>query len=593
MPKKVDTTKIIDQYKRAWDYNEPVRVIAKKAEKIVYGSVFDSISEESTKSQVNDPRLLTIMMERAFRVMSQLASGRVQSLSRADKGKSLFMDLILHNYVEPNANSQWDILTKFRMVDFYSNVYGGIGALVDYVITDDYVGPDFQIIPFRDLVQQPGKISINDCDYVFVKTRVSRAYLKSLRGKGSWNSEAIDKLLSVTEGEKSSIDDSNLEEQTWGEEKYGGEYTTEGDNAEVDLITKYEKDLWTTLSLHHPDVPALRVLDNPHRNHKIPVITKTSFPLLDRFAGLGEVERGLPLQNAINSLINLYLDGVKFSIFPPTKIDLTKVVPSTIKMEAGAKWVVKDMNGVQSHVVSPQGINTFQSTYKFLIAALLNQAGTTDTAVSETTDPGMGKTPAALQLQSQRQNARDSFDRFMMERFVEGVYDMFLDLIATKQEKPIKLQLFAEELASIERSNPDVVDMFESEESGEIIIKPEDIKDCGYKFHIDAGSTYKRDEALEGATLTELMAVLLNMPGASDQIMQTGSVRIGESLVDFSEILKRFVISKGVQDWDKIIKDASEYGEGQVSFNSPDLANLWQQMQGQQPVGGMPQMGGM
>jgi hypothetical protein len=578
---KEDVSKIIDQYKRAWDYNQPVRDIARKAEKVVYGSLNDSITD-NTRSQVNDPRLLTIMMERSFRVMSQLATGKVRTLTRKDKGKGQFMGLVLHNYVEPNAKSQWDILTKLRMVNFYSNVYGTIGVLVDYVITDDYVGPDFQIIPFRDLVQQPGKISVEDCDYVFIKTKVTRSYLKSLRGRGSWNSDAIDKLLGVTEGTKSNIDDADIEEQTWGEEKYGGDFTAEGDYAEIDLVTKYERDTWTTVSLRHAELPPLRTIDNPHKNHEIPVKIKTSFPLLDRFAGLGEVERGLPLQNAINSLINLYLDGVKFSIFPPTKIDLTKVVPSTIKMQPGAKWVVKDMGGVQSHVVSPQGINTFQETYKFFIAALMNQSGTTNTSVSESTDVSMGKTPRALAMQENRQNARDSFDRFMMERFVEQVYDTFLDLIVTKQEKPITVTLFEEELETIVNNHPDAVDLFDSGEGGEIIIKPEDIKDCDYKFYIDAGSTYKKDEYAEGETLQNLMAMLMQLPNAANQIMQTGNIQIGGRVVDFGEMLKRFIISRGVQDWDKIIKDSAEVG-GAIGFDDEQLNAIYQELQGQQP----------
>ena len=151
-------------------------------------------------------------------------------------------------------------------------------------------------------------------------------------------------------------------------------------------------------------------------NGKIPVVVKHSIPLIDRFIGLGDVERGQTLQYAINSLWNLYLDGIKFSIFPPKLVNLVNVVPSTIKNQPAANWVVKDINNaIREFQISPQGINSFQATYPTLIASLMNLAGTTDTTISATADPGLGKTPQAIAFLNARQNARDTFDRDMQD----------------------------------------------------------------------------------------------------------------------------------------------------------------------------------
>lgn len=602
-PSLSETKQAVDAWKKGYDYYQPIRSEFDEKEALVLCKLEDSISKSSAKSQVIDPRLLTIIMERTFRVMSQLPSGKVKALTKQNVGKSLFMDVILNKYIVPNANTQYDILTKHRLVNFYSHIYGSFPALVDWVVKDDYVGPDYYMIPVRDFVPQPGKFSINDCDYSFIATRVSKKWLKS-RTVDSWKN--IDKLLSVAKG-KTQVNARNYERQSYAEQTYSSEYTESNDDAmPIELVTKYTHDRWFTFAPEYPDIPALRDIENPHYNDKLPIVVKESFPLLDRFYGLGEMEKGMSLQLAINSLINLYLDGVKYSIFPPMKVDPMSVVTSTLKIEPGAKWLMKNgnMNGVMSHDISPQGMNTFQNTYQFMIAALLNQAGTTDTTVSDVTDPGMGKTPAAVNFLAQRQNARDAYDRFMQEKFIEDVYDRFTDLISVKQEKPINLDLFDAEFEQIKKYNPDLLDMFESKDGGSVVIKPNDIKNTKYKFHIDAGSTYKKEEAMEKAELEAKMAMVMQLPQAPEQIAQTGGVFIGKNFIDFAEMFKRSVITAGVQDWERIVRPAEEVmaelgGEGMPQGEVPqedpaqlqidqEMEAIMQELQTQQAPQGQP-----
>ncbi len=568
-PTKSETKNLISEFKHAFDYYAPIRNTWSEKEALVMCRLEDSISKNTAKSQVFDPRILTIISERMFRVMAQLPSGKVKTLTKKNTGKSMLMDLILNKYVVPNATSQHDILSKNRMVNFYSHVYGTMPVLVDWVIRDDYVGPDYYMIPPRDFVPQPNKYSINDCDYAFVVNRVSRKWLKSRTG---W--QGIGQLLDQSKGKGSPA--ISTERQSYAQTTWGQDFFEENnDSKPIDLVTKYMPDRWVTFALDYPDIPALRDIENPHGNGKLPFGVKHSFPLLDRFWGLGEVEKGQSLQLAINSLINLYLDGVKYSIFPPLKIDLTGVVQSTIKIEPGAKWVMKRMDAVDTMNVSPQGLNTFQSTYQFMIAALLNQAGTTDTTVSDVTDPGMGKTPAAVNFLAGRQNARDAYDRFQTELFIEQVYDRFIDLVATKQEKPIKMDLFDEEIAQIGNAHPDLLEVID-DGNATLVVDPEQVKDTRYKYTIDAGSTYKKDEQLEKMELEAKMAMILQLPNAPQEISQTGGVFLGDNFIDFGEMFKRSMISSGIQDWDKIVRPKEE--------RLAELQQGQQQVAGEQPM---------
>lgn len=590
-----EASKICEQFKKAKDYYSETRADWDEKEAILLGHNKDAISKTTTKSQIFDPRLATIILERSFRVMNQLSTGKARALTKKNKGKSMFMDLLLHNYIEPNAISQYgNLLKKFRMENMYSHVYGSYAHLVDYRVSDTYVGPDMFLIDPNDLVPQPGKYSKDDCQYIFVGAWVDKETIKGYKGDNWIN---IDKLLEVSKGDKAYGKVRDLDGSYYVEQKFGDQSFSEGVEKfqQIYLVTRYERDRWVTFS---PDFNIIvRDIENPHLNGKLPIVVKDSIPLRNRFFGLGEIERGKTLQYATNSLWNLYLDGIKFSIFPPKLINLSLVVANTIKNEPSAKWVVKDINNaIREFPISPQGINSFQATYPTLIASMMNMAGTTDTSIGAGTDPSLGRTPQALALIGQRQNARDAYDRDQQEDVISETYDLFLDLVSKKQEVPIKIQMFDEEIKTIAESNPDIVDMFESGDGGEILIKPEDIKDANYKYYIDKGSTFSKDEILQKQEITDHLALAVKL-GDPSQLSATGKVRLGGMVIDVAELFKKSLISGGVQDWDKIVYEeepeempqqpSPEETMGQMPQGAPQMP------QGQMPMGpeqGMPQM---
>lgn len=541
---------------------------------------------QSTKSQVFDPRLSTIVFERAARVMAQFPTGSVQALTKDDKGKNILMNLVLKNYILPNANSQFDLMTKLRLADVYSLVYGSFFWFVDWRSENDYIGPDIWLLPIRAVTWQAGKVSIEDSDYIFIDQYVTRDWLEK-RPKDKWK---LTKLFELMDKQKSGANKAQRDatKKTYTEQRVLKDTSQEGKLAEVLLRTRFEKDRWVTYAPEFQDAGVLRDIENPHKNGEIPVVAKHAFPLLDRFIGLGEFERGKTLQYAINSLINLYLDGVKFSIFPPIIVNPDGVIGSSLQMRPAVKWLETTPNSIRQTVTSPQGIQTFQSTYSFLIAALLNQAGTTDTTVSRQTDPGLGKTPQALQMLAARENARDNWDRFMMEKAVEKTYNIFVDLVSKKQEKPIDLTLFKAEIKQIESIYEDIRDWVSVSDSGEMAkvkIRKEELSGAKYRFFIDAGSTMKRDEALENQAIVNILTLILKAPQVL-QAMESDGLHL-----NFGELIKRFLITSGVQDWDKIVQEKEinqvqqpnmDMGAMAQGMPTPNMGNM--EMEGQPPM---------
>lgn len=549
----IQDTTLFSEYTENLSAIEPFHVSFDEKEQIFMGKPIDKITQEETSSKLTDPTLVSAIIKQNNTVMAQMPTGKVTALSVKNKGKSLFMDLILHKHILPNAMTQYDVFTKYWLMSLYRKIYGSMGVLVDYVNKTDadgkgYIGADFSLIPIRGIIPQKGKTTIEDSDYIDIRTQVTRSYLQSVMKKEGWNSGNITKVLE-SDGDSMSGPTTNQQEDSAGTQTKGM----------YEIVTRYYRDKWVTF---HPGKKlTLRSIKNQHKNNKIPVIMCYAYPLMDRFFGLGDVERGTALHNALGGLINLYMQGVKMSIFPERLVDPSSVENwgDIIKngILPGQIWLMgkQDFDGMRQMPINPAGIQSFQSTYSFLKGAIMTLTNTTDTSMDAKIDPGFGKTPQALKMQAMTQGQQSQFDRRMLELSIEKINDRLIDLVSRRQEKPIVILLQKEDLQKVADVSPDALEMFETDDMGKVTIKATDIKDEDYRYDIDQGSTVKKDELVENEGLSEVMELIKSLPGALEQSMQTGMVTVGTMEINMGELLKRWIITKGITDWDKIITE--------------------------------------
>ena len=612
---------LINHYDESDKYLEPLRngdFSWDEREEMLVGILNDAGSARA-KSKVNTGDLVNIVLDGASRVMAQFPTGTIQAISEDDKGKNILMNIVHEKYIIPNADSQYDFLTKLRIWDIYSRVFGSMPALVDYRIDDDYIGPDMWIIHPRSFFPQAGCTNVNQMEFAQVSTWVSVGFLEK-QNKKVWKN--IDKLIKkVKEGAKTK-QQQDSKRLPINERLNGDLQPEEGEFAQCELLTEYRRDRWITYSKEFGFI--VRDIPNPQKNNELPIVMKHCFPLLDRLYGLAEFERGHTLQKAANSLVNLYLDGVQMSIFPPLIIDQNGVVASSIEYKAKAKWLITKQGAINQLNLSPQGMNTFNSTYSFIKSQMLNLSATTDTSVSSETDPGQGKTPEALKRQGAREGARDNWDRFMMEQALEQVNQKFIDLLTTKQEKPIEINLFRSDIEKLQKAYPGedlstvfggAIKIFNSQQAGKITVGAENWREqlaqnpmdaldqseeaapepeskiVKFKYIIDAGSTMKSDDEAEHTALTEIMALVLKFPNAVGQIEQTGKVTIGDKVFDFGEAIKRYVITSGIQDSEKIVSDSSDMSpEGMQQQQNTQTQMMQMQQQLAQMMEAMTQL---
>lgn len=540
----------------AWNSLRPLRDTWTEKEQTLLAKTTDTFSSKVTRARVTDAALSTFTFERQARVAAQLPSGKVYATGSKDDGKAKLANIVLQRYIVPNAGRGYDMLTLQRMWGVYASVYGSMPMFYDYTVGDDYIGPYAQLVDPRMFMPQPGRNSVGECDWVMISTLVSIEYLKKIadRKDTSWDKDAINRLIdAANEGLPSRVNDSEKDSNTSKTRYSRGEYPT----GQVELITKYEAGddgHWVTFAPDYKDAGVLRDIPNPHKSGKIPVVMRHCFPLMNSIYGLGDFERGMKIQKAKDSFLGLRLEFAKNLVFPSMKVNLQNVTPSTVKHGAGNKILVTDMNNsVEYMQATGSANNEFQSTYSVLNSIQQNQFGTTTTDVSSenSANPSMGKTPEALKIQSQRENARDTWDRFMHEKAVEELYEGMINLLCIKMEKPINFAVFEEEIRQlVGQYGEDTLDAIAGNKVGNVTIAKKDVySNKGFKYMIDANTSMKKDDEEQTQALMNSFQILAN-PQMQQMLAQQGYQ------YDMAEHVKQIMISSGVNDWDRILQES-------------------------------------
>lgn len=540
-------------------------------EALVIAKLEDSKSKK-TRAKVHDPRLATIVLERVSRVMYQLPLGKAYAVSKNDIGKNIIMNMLLKHF-EKNANEQYSYLMKLRMMDFYSLVYGTMWGLVPWRVNQNtgYIGPELLVLPFRDCFPQPGIRNLDEADWFTVRTITSIDYLKN-QDPEYWDMEQIKKLDANLKAKKSTGATANAADQaltSYIQRNYFPSNIGDAVYPRVELYTEYRRDKWITwaprdISDENSLPYVLRVVENPYPDGMLPIVDKHAFPLIDSPIGLGEFERGKSLQYGIDSLINLYLSGVEASIFPPLAVNVDGVVPSTIKHGAGNLWMM-DHPGVdvQPVILSPQGLNTFHSTYGFMISALLNQAGTSDVTQSSNTQESLGKTPAAVQYTAARESARDEWDIFQMDETIKKIYARWIPLTTHNLETDVAMRIKGPEIEEVKKQYKDAVTLFKSETRGEVKITKKLLNDKAdepthYDYEYEPGSTARPDAKAEQQNITEVLKAILEHPEILEAYKMKGKT------VDVAALFSEWIKAGGVVDVDKVVVNLPKEKEGEV-----------------------------
>lgn len=579
-------TTIRDRFNASDESLRTKRPLWDEVENIFYGNLQDRISN-TTNSRVFDHKISTLILESEARVMATTGTGKVKAISKNDQGSAQLMNLMLDKYIVPNANSQFPLVVKHRLMQRKSKIYGNAFAMIDWVVKrNGYVGPDLFLLNIRDVFPQVGAASIEDSDYITVRTYRPMSFFEGLKKQnGYMNIDKIITALKKTSGNKSGREDKDM---TRRENDNSPHASTPRGDGQFEILMQFERDRWT-YTVPQVDFEILRDGKNPNDDGEIPIVNKYGIPLDDDFMGLGDAERGRSMQYLVNSSWNLAMDASKMSIFPPVIFNKEAIIKSTIKRQAGANWLVRgNINNVAKALeLSPQGLETHQALYNLANASILNMFGTTDTSVSSNTDSQFGKTPEALKQQAQRENSRDAWDKFYVDLYITQVNKKFVNMMSNKQSTDVQIRMFEPEIEKLASQYPEIREMYD-EKSGKIKISKSKVGSVLYDYEQMPGSTFSRDQQDQLDNLQAMFAWLSNPrvgPYVEQRLQKEGTI------VNFTELLTQ-IISKNVDNWDEIVvtRDTDTPGGQQddqaVQQHQDEFMSMVEQLQGGGGMGG-------
>lgn len=586
-------------------------------EAMMLGQVYDSVSGTVNASKITDSYTATLAKERADRVMAKLPEGETVSVARGDAGKGMYMDILRQKWIYPNANAQHPFAVKLNLWQLYSDVYGYMPMFYDWnVTTTGYAGPDCWLWNPRHLIPQPGRISIQDMDYVYALTWVNKRYLKSMLGgtledevekdepvkadednedeNDGWNLSAVQELLQV-------IDEQETEQDQQLDTITQRTRTKSSIKKGVLLVTKYEAGEdgeWITFAPDHGHIEVRR-LKNPHKNGRIPFVIKYSQALYDSFYGLGRFQRAKPIQFARDGLTNFYFKGIKMNLIPPLVVNANGVLKHTIDYREGGVMMETINNSIRPLPTSTAGLSTYQGAMTNMTGSLLAMFGSQNASIpgAEALNPSQGKTPAAISLYGDKEATQDGADRRMLEAALEQLTDGFYSLVSNIGTEKIPVQLFAKDVEEIHRSGlTDVRDFFKNfkidEETGgltaELEIKPSAFRNLEMRFNIAPNSTAMEQKANNLAEWKDLVATIGKFQNIfkEDPRIEVNWPKImesGESLTNIPGVSEFVKTVEGPSPQEQAMQQENEQLKQQVQQAAQVIQQLQSQMQPQQP----------
>lgn len=499
------------------------------------GLTYDAVSKE-TSNGLTDSATATIYLERAARVAGQLPSGEVIAFGKKDKGKGMFMDLLRQKWIYPNANAQKSFKVKMFMWQYGSSEYGFMPMYYDInVRPDGKVVPDCWLWNPRMFIPQAGLTSVPDMDYCHALAKKTPKFFQDIlddEGDDTWDKEAIKDVIDQIKEKTNEADPSRDTLEVKRRQKQG--------TRQIIIATRYEagrKGRWISF-LPEFNCKVIRDIENPHKNSRIPFVIKPCIPTFDSFYGIGDFQRSMPMQFANDGLDNFYFQGIKINLFPAFAINSQTAIHHTI--DPNTPGSVMEFNGtpeIKRIETSTAGLSTYQAAKGMAKGAIQSIAGTTDTRLNaeNSMDPGFGKTPAAINKISEREDTRDSQDREMLEESMKELIDGMISLIPIIKTK-IPIDLFASEIEEIVKAgHTDILDLFKAgkssgllkfrvSESGEqmrLTLDPSKFEGLEYRFELEPNSTAKKTKEQQLTALIDFWNFIGKMPNALQDFKAT------------------------------------------------------------------------
>lgn len=534
-------------------------------ERIAANKLSKTIGKNMPK--VNDGSLAASLIETPMQVLPSLQPGKFTSRSTSQAWVNEIANIIWKNIIVPGANTQASFFDKEQMALYRALKYGGQPRYNFFVSNDEYTGSDWSLPYIRNVKLEPGKFSVDDCDYVFLDIYYTKLQLKRLIQSHSkekdttWNVKVLKKLVDMSMTSKE-MEEQNINERSKQIHASG-----------IKLTACFNRGSGTPFYMFSSQLDAkdeaVRDWINPDPTGALPITMQYCYENLENPYGIGRAELAGPTQNVLDFMTQAHVFATQVGLQPPKKIsgstDQTNF--NSLTFTPDALWqvgqaqidVVNNTNAVYTQFPNNFGL------YKTQLQTL---QGRTDGSVSaEAGNPSFSKTQAGVEMQQDRTNSQDNYLRNKADVASGKMAEKMMNVHMANMQGADILQVAKEDRDRLVKAgyfddNPDTETPSIEEVPilyDELMVHEEDgeLSNRTFKFEFDPRPEADEDEKNRWV---ELIDIATSNPNVIPAMAESGyEFNLGEAF-------KKVIAASGADSWDKVLVELSPEEQEQAKM---------------------------
>ncbi|RUP38748.1 MAG: hypothetical protein EKK63_11540 [Acinetobacter sp.] len=507
--------------------------------------------------RVNDGSLAASLLETPMQVYPVMQTGKFSVVDRDEQWLSEIANIIWRRRIVPKANTQASFFDKEQISIYRALRYGAQPRYNFFVSNETYTGSDWSLPYIRNVKLEPGKFSVDDCDYVFLDVFYTKLQLRKIIDQieedtkqakinkttpdTSWNVEALKQLVDAALTSKE-LDEQNQNEREKAINASGIKITAcfqRGIGAPFYMFSK-----------HLPDGECVREWVNPDPTGDLPITMQYCYENLESPYGIGRIELAGPTQNVLDYMTQAHVLATQIGLQPPKKIsgptDQTNF--DSLQFAPDALWQTGQAN--IDVVQTTSGVYTqFPGNFGLYKAQLQNLQGRTDGSVSaQSGDPNFSKTSAGVKMQESRTNAQDNYLRNKADTAGAKMAEKMMNIHMAMMSGADLLEIAGDDLERLTKAG-----YFDDNEetpepsSQDIPILYEELRGK-FKFEFDPRPEADQDEKNRWL---ELIDIATSNPNVLPAIEQSGY------RFNLGEAFKKVLGASGADQWEKVLDEIS------------------------------------
>lgn len=504
--------------------------------------------------RVNDGSLAASLIETPMQVLPSMQPGKFQSQNRKEAWLNEIANIVWKTKIVPNANTQATFFDKEQIALYRALKYGAQPRYNFFVSSETYTGSDWSLPYIRNVKLEPGKFSVDDCDYVFLDIYFTKLQLKKIIEQNkkdkdsSWNVKALQKLADMAMTSKE-MEEQNINERDKQINASGIKVTAcfnRGIGAPFYMFSK-----------HLEKGECLREWKNPDPTGDLPITMQYCFENLESPYGIGRIELAGPTQNVLDYMTQAHVLATQIGLQPPKKIrgatDTANLNSLTFTPDALWQLGQAEVDVVQT---TSSVYSQFPNNFGLYKSQLQTLQGRTDGSVSaQSGNPTFSKTQAGVQMQEDRTNAQDNYLRNKADTASAKMAEKMMNVHMAQMKGADILDIAEDDLDRLTKAgffddNP----LTPEPSMSELPILYEQLKST-YKFEFDPRPEADEDEK---SRWLELIDIATSNPNVLPAVQMSGyEFNLGEAF-------KKVISASGADGWDKVLVKIDPEQQGDI-----------------------------